>query len=122
MILNEIVNPVPFDVMKGFLAHRPEVSICVQTSWHVSLPALMHPLRTVLDLLCSHLDLILSLGTVAHLHQPQPHVCAGTDLESVRHLIIPLLPAGNARLLAFGAQVSGLFTQLRGVGPVYVGA
>jgi hypothetical protein len=122
MILSEIVDSVPLDVMKGFLTLRPEVSIGIQTRWHLLLPALMHPLRTLYHLLRSHLDLILSLGPVSHLHQPQPQVCAGTDLKSVRHFIIPLLPAGNACLLAFGAQVSGFFPQLRGVGFVYIGA
>jgi hypothetical protein len=122
MILSEIVDSVPLDVMKGFLTLRPEVSVGIQTGWHLLLPALMHPLRTVLHLLRSHLQLILSLGTVAHLHQPQPHVCAGTDLESVRHLIIALLPADNAGLLAFRPQVSGFSLQLRGVRFVYIGA
>jgi hypothetical protein len=109
MILSDIVDSVPLDVMKGFLTLRPEVSVGVQTSWHLLLPALMHPLRTVYHVLRSHLELELSLGPVAHLHQPQPQVCASTDLESVRHLIIALLPAGNIGLLAFGPQVSGLF-------------
>lgn len=122
MILSEIVDSVPLDVMKGFLTLRPEVSVGVQTSRHLLLPALMHPLRTVYHFPRSHLQLILSLGPVAHLHQPQSHVCTSTDLESVRHLIEALLPAGNARLLAFRPQVSGLFPQLRGVRLVHISA
>ena len=120
MILSEVVDSVPLNVMKGFLTLRPEVSIGIQTCWNIFFPALMHPLRTFFHLLGGDLQLILSLSTVTNLHQPQSHVCARTDLNGIGHLIVALLAAGNAGLLALRAQVSGFFTQFGGVRFVYI--
>jgi hypothetical protein len=122
MILGEVVDSIPLNVMKSFLTLHSKVSIGIQTCRDILFPALMHPLSNFFHLLPGYLQLILSLSTVTDLHQPQSKVCARTDLDCIGHFIVALLATGYAGLLALRAQVSCFFAQLGGLRLVYIGA